>query len=339
MAFSSARSISRAVNSLLSYSQRFSSTSPKVTLIGASGGIGQPLGLLLKCNPAVAHLALYDVVNTAGVGADLSHIDTSANITAHTGNSELLSALEDADVVVIPAGVPRKPGMTRDDLFNTNAGIVRDLCEAACKICPKAFIAIITNPINSTVPIAYEVFKKNGVDASKRIFGVTQLDVVRTQRFVAELKGLDVTRTTVPVIGGHSGVTIIPCLSQAKPPCKFDEEEVKKLTVRIQNAGTEVVKAKAGGGSATLSMAAAGAQFVDGLIKGLKGEKNVKCAYVRSDAVKGIDYFSTPLELGPHGVEKICGVGNLSSYEEGLLKEAIPELQKNIAKGVKFAKE
>lgn len=78
--------------------------------------------------------------------------------------------------------------MTRDDLFNTNAGIVRDLCDAAAKTCPKALIAIITNPINSTVPIACEVFRKNGVLDPKRIFGVTMLDIVRAQTFVSELK-------------------------------------------------------------------------------------------------------------------------------------------------------
>lgn len=78
--------------------------------------------------------------------------------------------------------------MTRDDLFNTNAGVVRDVAEQAAKICPKAFMAIITNPVNSTVPIAAEVFKNNNVYDPKRIFGVTTLDVVRSQAFVAEFK-------------------------------------------------------------------------------------------------------------------------------------------------------
>uniref|UniRef100_A0AC34QT28 Malate dehydrogenase n=1 Tax=Panagrolaimus sp. JU765 TaxID=591449 RepID=A0AC34QT28_9BILA len=319
-------------------SVRNSSTAPKVALLGASGGIGQPLGLLLKLNPKVASLALYDVANTAGVAADLSHIDSKARVTAHTGPAELHKALEGADVVVIPAGVPRKPGMTRDDLFNVNAGIVRDLAENSAKICPKAFVAIITNPVNSTVPIAAEVYKNNGVYDPKRIFGVTTLDVVRSQAFVAELKGLDVSKTIVPVIGGHSGVTIIPLLSQVKPGAKFSQDEAEKLTVRIQDAGTEVVKAKAGGGSATLSMAFAGARFVEGLIDGLQGRKNVQCTYVQSNVVKGVDYFSTPVELGPNGVEKILGYGNLNSYEQSMVEAAIPELQKNIAKGVKFIK-
>lgn len=78
--------------------------------------------------------------------------------------------------------------MTRDDLFNTNAGIVRDIAEVSAKICPKAFIAIITNPVNSTVPIAAEVYKRNNVYDPKRIFGVTTLDIVRSEAFVSELK-------------------------------------------------------------------------------------------------------------------------------------------------------
>lgn len=78
--------------------------------------------------------------------------------------------------------------MSRDDLFASNAGVVRDIAEAAAKACPKAFLAIITNPVNSTVPIASEVYKNNGVYDPKRIFGVTSLDIVRAQAFIAELK-------------------------------------------------------------------------------------------------------------------------------------------------------
>lgn len=91
-------------------------------------------------------------------------------------------------VVVIPAGVPRKPGMTRDDLFNTNASIVRDLAAAAAEVCPKALIAIISNPVNSTVPIACETLQKAGVFDPKKVFGVTTLDIVRSSAFIGEAK-------------------------------------------------------------------------------------------------------------------------------------------------------
>lgn len=83
----------------------------KVALLGASGGIGQALGLLLKLNSLVAHLALYDVAPvTPGVGADLSHINTRARVTAHKGTEQLDEVLSDANVVLITAGIPRKPG-------------------------------------------------------------------------------------------------------------------------------------------------------------------------------------------------------------------------------------
>ncbi|KAL6726237.1 hypothetical protein Aduo_008229 [Ancylostoma duodenale] len=319
-------------------SVRYSSSQPKVALLGASGGIGQSLGLLLKLDNLVKHLALYDIVGTPGVAADLSHIDTNAKVTAHTGPKELAAAVADADVVVIPAGVPRKPGMTRDDLFNTNAGIVRDLVEVIAVEAPKAMIAIITNPVNSTVPIASEVMKKHGVYDKRRIFGVTTLDVLRSQTFVAQLKGLDATKTVIPVVGGHAGTTIIPLLSQVTPKVSLTEDEIIKLTPKIQDAGTEVVKAKAGAGSATLSMAVAGWRFANALLRGIKDDKNIQCAYVASDAVKGVDYFSTPLELGPNGVEKILGIGKVSAFEQELIRASVSELNKNISKGVTFVK-
>lgn len=113
-------------------SRAFSSTtasSAKVAVLGATGGIGQPLSMLCKLSPEVDELACYDVVGTPGVAADLSHIPSNSKTTGHLpsqgtwpprSNEGLGEALTGADVVVIPAGVPRKPGMTRDDLFNTN---------------------------------------------------------------------------------------------------------------------------------------------------------------------------------------------------------------------------
>ncbi|XP_008476106.1 malate dehydrogenase, mitochondrial-like [Diaphorina citri] len=157
--------------------------------------------------------------------------------------------------------------MTRDDLFNTNASIVRDIIKAVAEVAPKALIGIISNPVNSTVPIAAEVLKKAGVFDPRRLFGVTTLDIVRANTFVAEAKGLNPTDVNVPVIGGHAGITIIPLISQATPSVSFPDDQLKALTGRIQEAGTEVVKAKAGAGSATLSMAYAGARFAFSLIR------------------------------------------------------------------------
>jgi len=310
----------------------------KVAVLGASGGIGQPLSLLLKLSPLISDLSLYDIQHTKGVGADLSHIETRAKVKAYVGKDELADALKGMDLVVIPAGVPRKPGMTRDDLFNTNATIVADLVTACAKNCPRAIIAIIANPVNSTVPIASEIMKAYNVYDEKKIIGVTTLDVVRAATFVAEAKGLDPTRVFVPVIGGHSGNTIIPLLSQVSPPVSFSQQELDSLTNRIQNAGTEVVEAKAGAGSATLSMAHAGARFSFSILEALNGKEGVvECGFISSQETE-FKYFATPLLFSRNGVEKSMGVGKLSEYETKLIEKAKKELNGNIQNGVEFAK-
>ncbi|XP_065663542.1 malate dehydrogenase, mitochondrial [Hydra vulgaris] len=311
----------------------------KVAVLGAAGGIGQPLSLLLKHSPMISQLSLYDLAPyTPGVACDLSHVETLSEVKAYLGPEKLDECLKGCDLVLIPAGLPRKPGMTRDDLFNTNASIAMKLVDACARNCPNAIIGIITNPVNSTVPIAAEVYKKHGVFNPNKLFGVSTLDVVRANTFVAEKKKLDVSKTSVPVIGGHSGVTILPLLSQVTPKVSFTNEEVIALTTRIQNAGTEVVEAKAGAGSATLSMAYAGARFAFSILEAMNGAKGVvECAYVASTVTEA-SFFATPLLLGPEGAEKNLGIGEISEFEQKKLVELLPELKKDIAKGVQFAK-
>jgi len=306
-----------------------------VAVLGAAGGIGQPLSLLLKANPNITNLHLYDVMNTPGVAADCSHCDTPAQVKGFTGDEEIEAALTGMDLVIIPAGVPRKPGMTRDDLFNTNASIVATLAKSCAKYCPDAWVGIISNPVNSTVPIAAEVYKKLGKFNPNKLFGVTTLDIVRAQAFIAEAAGNDVAEQDVPVIGGHAGITIIPVISQSQPAAKFDQDKIEALTTRIQDAGTEVVKAKAGTGSATLSMAFAAARFADNCITAQSGQPVIEYAYVES-SVTDATYFSTKLELGPDGIKQNYGLGDLTEYEQGLVAAAVPELQKTIVKGEKF---
>ncbi len=133
----------------------------KVAVLGAAGGIGQALALLLKTQlPSGSDLSLYDIAPvTPGVAVDLSHIPTAVNIKGFSGE-DATPALQGADIVLISAGVARKPGMDRSDLFNVNAGIVRNLVEQIARTCPNALIGIITNPVNTTVAIAAEVLKK-----------------------------------------------------------------------------------------------------------------------------------------------------------------------------------
>jgi len=178
---------------------------------------------------------------------------------------------------------------------------------------------------------------------------------------VGELKGIDPAFVEVPVVGGHAGATILPLLSQTTPPMSFDPALVPTLTKRIQNAGTEVVEAKAGKGSATLSMAFAAARMGESCLKGLTGntlahnltcllvyEENPKltmrfdlglaqteCAYVEN-TIAGLPFFASKVTLGPEGIAAVHGLGSLSAFEAEALKAVIPQLEKEIAKGVAF---
>lgn len=194
--------------------------------------------------------------------------------------------------------------------------------------------------VNSTVPIVSEVYKAQGVYNPQRLFGVTTLDVVRASRFISQVQKTDPNGEAVPVVGGHSGVTIVPLLSQSNH-AGIEGTTRDELVNRIQFGGDEVVKAKDGAGSATLSMAFAGARFADSLLKAAQGEKGViEPTFVDSPLYKdqGVNFFASRVELGPKGAEKILPIGNVNAYEQKLLEACLGDLKKNIQKGVDFVK-
>ena len=309
----------------------------KVVILGAAGGIGQALALLLKTElPSGTELSLYDIAPvTPGVAADLSHIPTPVKVEGYSGEDPS-PALLNADIVLISAGVARKPGMDRSDLFNINAGIVKNLVSSCADNCPKALIGIITNPVNTTVAIAAEVLKNKGVYDPARLFGITTLDVIRSSTFVAEIYNKDPKDVNIPVIGGHSGITILPLLSQSG--FEFSDDDAAAMTKRIQNAGTEVVEAKAGGGSATLSMGQAAAKFGLSLVRALNGEKDaIECTYVQGSGELA-RFFAQPVLLGKNGVEKILNYDTLSDFEQTTLDDALDTLRSDIKIGEEFVK-
>ena len=124
-------------------------------------------------------------------------------------------------------------------IHSTNASIVKTLVEGCADFCPDAVLAIISNPVNSTVPIAAEVLKKKGVYDPTKVCGVTTLDVIRANTFVAASQGWDPKDVDVTVIGGHAGLTILPLFSQVKA-FQASDEELEALTVRTQFGGDEV---------------------------------------------------------------------------------------------------
>ncbi|KAL9004058.1 MAG: hypothetical protein Q9188_003108 [Gyalolechia gomerana] len=190
--------------------------------------------------------------------------------------------------------------------------------------------------------------KKAGVFDPKRLFGVTTLDVVRAETFVQDITGeKDPSKTVIPVIGGHSGETIVPLFSQAKPAVNIPADKLGPLVKRVQFGGDEVVQAKGGAGSATLSMAYAGFRFTESVIKAIKGEKNiVEPSFVYLPGVSGgdaiaketgVEFFSVPIELGLSGAEKAQNVlSSVSSEEKQLLEACKAGLKGSIEKGVEF---
>jgi len=319
----------------------------KVCVCGGAGGIGQPLSMLMAMDDNVGELCVQDVtmamVPAAGVAADLGHIEKPCDVKAFAIDpaqpavDQLEECLTGCHLVLVPAGMPRKPGMTRDDLFNINAGIAKGIVEACQKFCPEAILALIVNPVNSIVPAMCELHKKKGLDP-KKILGVTTLDIVRANKFVAKKAGVKPSEVNIPVVGGHAGTTILPLFSQDPVAAKLAQADIEALDKRTQDAGTEVVEAKNGKGSATLSMAYAGARLGKAVLAGLAGGSPVECAYVPAPGIHGdLPYFSTKVRFGKSGVEEVFPIGDLSEYESKRLAEAAAQLKTEIDKGMEYA--
>lgn len=167
--------------------------------------------------------------------------------------------------------------------------------------------------------------------------GVTTLDCVRANKFVAELTGKHPCEVDIPVIGGHAGVTIMPVFSQDPAGASIDKSKIPDLDKRVQDAGTEVVNAKNGKGSATLSMAYAGSRLASAVLAGLAGETRTECAYVMTDIVPDMEFFTSKVVFGKKGVEKVLPLGKLTEHETKRLEEAKTALKGEIKSGLEYA--
>jgi malate dehydrogenase len=298
----------------------------------------------MSLDPKVSELAIIDLnvsmVPAEGVCADLSHIEGKCKVSSISLVVNEDKAIEKAgdilkgcDLVLVPAGVPRKPGQDRKDLLNINAGIAKGTVEACAKHCPNAVVALIVNPVNSVVPAMCEMWKKAGLNP-KKIVGISTLDVVRANKFVQEKTG---KTAQVPVIGGHAGKTILALFSQDEAAATIPEADIPALDARVQDAGTEVVKAKNGKGSATLSMAYAGARLGKAVLAGLAGEPTTECAYVESAVQEGLPYFASKVTFGKDGIETVHPIGTINAYEQQRLTELVPILKEEIDAGLEYA--
>merc|ERR1712061_358691 len=178
------------------------------------------------------------------------------------------------------------------------------------------------------------MWEKKGLDP-KKIVGISTLDIVRANKFVQDRTG---KHAQVPVVGGHAGKTILPLVSQDAAASTIAADKIPALDARVQDAGTEVVKAKNGKGSATLSMAYAGARLGRAVLSGLAGEPVTECACVESSVVEGLPYFASKVVFGKDGVEDVLPIGSLSAHEKTRLEELTPILKGEIDDGLEYAK-
>lgn len=300
----------------------------------------------MALDPRVWELSVYDLtiamVPAEGIGADLSHLERKCKVKAYSLETtqkpvdHLQECLSGCSLVLVPAGVPSK-GRTKSDLLKINANIAKSIVEACAKHCPNAILGLIVNPLTSVVPAMAKLYEKAGLDPSK-IIGITSLDVIRANKFVHEETDAPIERINVPVVGGFSSPSAVPLFSQDSYASKIPEYRRAELISRIQEAGNEVVEAKKGKGSATLSMAYSAARFAQAVLSGLSGVRTAETAFLKCSVQPGLDYFASKVTFGPTGVEGVEPLGRLSQTEQSQLKEATILLAEDIQHGLLYAK-
>ena len=281
----------------------------KISLIGA-GQIGGTLAHLIATKE-LADVVLFDVAEGVAKGKALDiaqslAVDGSSVNLIGTDNYE---DTKNSDVIIITAGVPRKPGMTRDDLLGINLKIIKQVAEGIKKTSPEAFVICITNPLDV---IVMALQKYSGLPKNKVIGMAGILDTSRFKRFLSQELKVSIKDIDSFVLGGH-GDTMVPMpnrtmvgkekLSDLVSNGKISQEKLNEIVDRTRNGGAEIVKFLKTG-SAFYAPAAAGVQMAESYLKNEK--KTLPCA-AYLDGEYGIKelYVGVPVVIGSQGIEKV----------------------------------
>jgi len=293
----------------------------KISLVGA-GQIGGTLALLCGLRN-LGDVVLYDIVDgmPQGKALDLSHLAPVFGCDFAVKGSNNLADLAGSDVVIATSGLPRKPGMSRDDLVKTNAGIVRDVAAGIKKFASEAFVIVVTNPLDA---MAYLMQKETGLPSNRVVGMAGVLDTARYQAFLAEALGVSVQSVSAFVLGGH-GDDMVPVRSfttcNGIPVEKLlSGEKLDALEKRVRGAGGEVV-ALLKTGSAFYSPAASAIQMAEAY---LFDQKRVLAAAVHCTGQYGVKdiYLGLPVIMGKNGVEKILEIELTPKEREALHQSA-----------------
>jgi malate dehydrogenase len=290
----------------------------KVTVVGA-GNVGATCADVLATREIANEVVLVDIKPNFAEGKALDIWQTAPiNLydTRTTGSTDDYSKTADSDVVVITSGLPRKPGMSRDDLIATNAGIVKSVTENVVKYSPNAKIIVVSNPLDV---MTYCAFLTAKVDSSK-VFGMAGiLDTARYRAFLATELNCSPKDIQAVLMGGH-GDTMVPLPRYTTvggiPVTELiSEEKLNAIVERTKTGGGEIVNLL--GTSAWYAPGAAAAQMVEAIVRDQKRIFPV-CAWLQGEyGLKDI-YLGVPVVLGKNGIEKIIEL-KLNDAEKALL--------------------
>lgn len=297
----------------------------KIALIGA-GQIGGTLALLAGLRQ-LGDVVLYDVIEgmPQGKALDLCHLSPVFGVDYTVTGTNDITDIAGADLVIVTSGVPRKPGMSRDDLVKTNAEIIANVSQGIRKYAPHSFVIVLTNPLDAMVYLAHKLTEF----PHYRVVGVAGvLDTARYRYFLAEELGVSVTSVSAMVLGGH-GDDMVPVRSYTTvngiPISKLiSKERLDEIEKRVRNAGGEIVSLLKTG-SAYYSPAASAIQMAESFLYDQNRLLTLAAYCTGQFGVSGI-YLGVPAIIGAAGVEKIVEI-ELSPDELRQLHESAERVQ------------
>ena len=300
----------------------------KITVVGG-GNVGASCAFNLAMKE-MGDVVLVDIVEGVPVGKGLDMLQTGPieGYDSRVIGANDYGPTENSDVVVITAGLARKPGMSRDDLLLANYEVIKNVTEQVAKHSPNAILVLVTNPLDAMCWVAHQVSKF----PKHRVVGMAGvLDTARFRAFIAAELNVSVENVTAVVLGGH-GDTMVPVVrlsSVSGIPLTelMDKATLDKLVDRTRNGGAEIVKYLKTG-SAYYAPAAAAAEMVESILKDKK--KVLPCAtYLEGEyGIHGL-FVGVPVKLGAKGIEKIYEI-KLNDEEKAMLAKSAAAVQELI---------
>ncbi len=305
----------------------------KVTVIGA-GNVGATAAQRLA-EKELCDVVLIDIIEGVpqGKALDLTEAAPIEKHDAHLTGANTYAESANSDIVIITAGIPRKPGMSRDDLISTNAGIVKNVTQQVASVSPNAVLIIVSNPLDAMCHVAFEAsgFPKN------RVIGMAGvLDSARFRAFIAMELNVSVENTTAFVLGGH-GDTMVPLprySTVAGIPITelMPKDRIDAIVDRTANGGAEIVSLLKTG-SAFYAPASAAVEMAESILKDKK--KILPCAvYLQGEYGINDLFIGVPVKLGADGVEKVIEITLTEEEKQALEKsaDAVRELKAIVEK-------